>query len=145
MATETLTSQPRTPRTAPRAGRRTARRIAWAGWALFLAAFAILEGANHGGASWAALAVGLIAPDLAFLAGIGSREAVRPGQLPSRAILPYNLAHTAWIPLALTAAFPFSGIESAAPFTFLLAWQLHIALDRLAGYTLRGKDGLVRR
>jgi hypothetical protein len=29
-------------------------------------------------------------------------------------------------------------------FTFPLAWLLHIAVDRAAGYRLRGQDGFVR-
>ena len=27
---------------------------------------------------------------------------------------------------------------------FLLAWMLHIAVDRAAGYRLRGQDGFIR-
>jgi hypothetical protein len=31
-----------------------------------------------------------------------------------------------------------------ALFTFLLAWMLHIAVDRAAGYRLRDQDGFIR-
>ena len=50
------------------------RRTAWAAWFAFLAAFAILEGINHGAGAWAALGAGLIAPDLTFLAAAGTRN-----------------------------------------------------------------------
>jgi hypothetical protein len=32
----------------------------------------------------------------------------------------------------------------AAWVAFLLGWMLHIAVDRVAGYNLRGKDGFIR-
>src|SRR5689334_94887 len=63
-----------------------ARRAAWLAWAAFLLAFAILEGVNHGAAAWAALAGGLIAPDLTFFAAAGAREPVSRGQLPRQAV-----------------------------------------------------------
>src|SRR5215472_2103326 len=99
------------------------RRAAWIAWSAFLLAFAILEGVNHGAASWAALA---------------------RGQLPRKAVPVYNAAHRTWIPLALTAAYTVGPLDAPALFTFLLAWMLHIAVDRVAGYNLRGKDGFIR-
>ena len=121
-----------------------ARRAAWLAWSVFLLAFAILEGVNHGAAAWAALAGGLIAPDLTFLAAAGAHEPVRRGQLPRKAVPFYNAAHRTWIPLALIAAYIVAPISGPALFTFLLAWMLHIAVDRVAGYNLRGKDGFIR-
>ena len=120
------------------------RRSAWAAWAAFLTAFAILEGVNHGAGSWWALAGGLIASDLSFFAAAGSREPVRPGQLPRRAVPFYNTAHRTWIPLALAAAYSVSPLQTPALFTLLLAWMLHIAIDRVAGYNLRTKEGFIR-
>jgi len=122
----------------------TVRRSAWAAWAVFLTAFAILEGVNHGAGSWWALAGGLIAPDLSFFAAAGSREPVRQGQLPSQAVPFYNTAHRSWIPLALAVAYSVSPLQVPALFTFLLAWMLHIAIDRVAGYNLRTKEGFIR-
>jgi uncharacterized protein DUF4260 len=122
----------------------TVRKTAWAAWAAFLLAFAILEGINHGAAAWAALAAGLIAPDLTFLAAAGAHEPVSRGQLPRRALPFYNTAHRTWIPLALVATYILVPLDAPAVFTFLLSWMLHIAVDRLAGYNLRGKDGFVR-
>ncbi|HET9968035.1 MAG TPA: hypothetical protein VFQ68_07330, partial [Streptosporangiaceae bacterium] len=107
-----------------------ARRTAWLAWAAFLLAFAILEGVNHGGAAWAALVGGLIAPDLTFLAAAGAREPVIRGQLPRKAVPFYNAAHRTWIPLALAAAYAVAPLDVPALFTFLVAWMLHIAVDR---------------
>ena len=121
-----------------------ARRAAWLAWSAFLLAFAILEGVNHGGAAWAALAGGLIAPDLTFFAAAGAHEPVSRGQLPRKAVPFYNAAHRSWIPLALTAAYTVAPLSVPALFTFLLAWMLHIAVDRVAGYRLRGPDGFIR-
>jgi hypothetical protein len=126
-----------------------ARRTAWLAWAAFLLALAVLEGVNHGAGAWAALAGGLIAPDLTFLAAAGAREpaarepAVR-GQLPRRAVPFYNAAHRSWIPLALAAAYTVAPLDVPALFTLLLAWMLHIAVDRVAGYNLRSQDGFIR-
>jgi hypothetical protein len=121
-----------------------ARRASWLAWSAFLLAFAILEGVNHGAAAWAALAGGLIAPDLAFFAAAGAHEPVGRGQLPRKAVPFYNAAHRTWVPLALTAAYTVGPLNVPALFTFLLAWMLHIAVDRVAGYKLRGQDGFVR-
>jgi len=121
-----------------------ARRAAWLAWAAFLLAFAILEGVNHGAAAWAALAGGLIAPDLTFFAAAGAREPVVRGQLPRKAVPFYNAAHRTWVPLALTAVYTVTPLNVPALFTFLLAWMLHIAVDRAAGYRLRGQDGFIR-
>ena len=121
-----------------------ARRTAWVAWSAFLLAFAILEGVNHGAAAWAALAGGLIAPDLTFLAAAGAREPAVRGRLPRRAVPFYNAAHRTWVPLALTAVYTVAPLNVPALFTFLLAWMLHIAVDRVAGYNLRGQDGFIR-
>lgn len=56
----------------------------------------------------------------------------------------YNLVHRAWGPLALGAA----ALAAGLPVWVLmgaLAWGLHIAVDRTAGYGLRDRDGFTRR
>ena len=121
-----------------------ARKTAWVAWSAFLLAFAILEGLNHGAAAWAALGGGLIAPDLTFFTAAGAHEPVSRGQLPRKAVPFYNAAHRTWIPLALIAVYTVAPLDAPALFTFLLAWMLHIAVDRVAGYNLRGKDGFIR-
>lgn len=122
----------------------TARRSVWAAWAVFLTAFAILEGVNHGAGSWLALVGGLIGPDLSFFAAAGAHEPVRQGQLPRKAVPFYNTAHRTWIPFVLAVAYSVSPLQVPALFTFLLAWMLHIAIDRVAGYNLRTKEGFIR-
>ncbi|GAB0108304.1 DUF4260 family protein [Nocardia sp. JMUB6875] len=122
----------------------TLRKAGWITWTLFLAAFAIPEGVNHGTGSWLALVAGLIAPDLTFFAAIGAKDPVRQGQLPRQAVPFYNTAHRTWIPLALAIAYSFAALELPALFTFLLAWMLHIGIDRIAGYGLRTRDGFLR-
>jgi hypothetical protein len=56
----------------------------------------------------------------------------------------YNAAHRSWIPLALAAAYTVAPLDVPALFTLLLAWMLHIAVDRVAGYNLRSQDGFIR-
>jgi hypothetical protein len=120
------------------------RRFGWAAWAAFLAAFGIVEGVNHGTGSWLALVVGVIAPDLSFFAAAGAHEPVRQGQLPRKAVPFYNTAHRTWIPFGLLVAYTVLPGSSPMLFTFLLGWMLHIAIDRLAGYNLRTKEGFIR-
>jgi Domain of unknown function (DUF4260) len=121
------------------------RRASWLAWAALLLAFAVLEGVNHGAAAWTALAAGLITPDLTFFAAAGAHEPVIRGQLPRKAVPFYNAAHRTWVPLTLAVAYAVAApLDMPALFTFLLAWMLHIAVDRVAGYKLRGQDGFVR-
>jgi hypothetical protein len=70
--------------------------------------------------------------------------AVSSGQLPRKAVPFYNTAHRTWIPLALAGAYTLAPLDAPAVFTFLLGWMLHIAVDRIAGYNLRSKDGFIR-
>jgi len=119
-------------------------RTGWAAWAVFLAAFAVLEGVNHGAGSWLALVGGLIAPDLSFFAAVGAPAPVQKGQLPPKAVPFYNAAHRTWIPLALIVPSTIVPAWSTMFFTFLLTWMLHIAIDRIAGYNLRTKEGFIR-
>jgi len=60
----------------------------------------------------------------------------------------YNTAHRTWIPLALAGAYTLAPLyapaDAPAVFTFLLGWMLHIAVDRVAGYNVRDKDGFIR-
>ena len=47
--------------------------------------------------------------------------------------------------LGVTAlAYAVAPLDIPALFTFLLAWMLHIAVDRAAGYNLRSRDGFIR-
>ncbi|MDQ0376409.1 DUF4260 family protein [Amycolatopsis thermophila] len=115
------------------------KRIAWAVAAAFLLAFAVFEAVEHGGWTVGAVLLGLIGPDLTFLAGIGAPPAGR-GILPRRVVPFYNAAHHWASPVLFLVVFSF------VPNTFplALAWLAHIAVDRVFGYGLRTADGRQR-
>ncbi len=89
---------------------------------------------------WQFFAFGAM-PDIALFLGIGSGLAA--GQLHPRAVPLYNALHAPAGPLALAAVV----IAASLPAGYLvgaLAWALHIAVDRVAGYGLRTPDGFQR-
>ncbi|WP_419994525.1 DUF4260 family protein [Streptomyces boninensis] len=139
----TATMITQTP-TASRTVTRRIARVAWAANALFWAAFAVLEGINHGALAYTLAAVFLIAPDLTFLVAARDSARTAPGQLPPRAVPYYNTAHRALIPLALMALYTFTPIEWAPAFAALCGWMAHISADRAFGYGLRTKEGFQR-
>ncbi|GAB3581336.1 DUF4260 family protein [Amycolatopsis endophytica] len=116
-------------------------RVAWALVAAFLLAFAVFEAVKHGGWTVGALVLGLIGPDLTFLAGIGAGPIER-GVLPRRVVPFYNAAHHWAPPVVLLVVFSF--VASPAAFTLGLAWLAHIAVDRVFGYGLRTAEGRQR-
>jgi hypothetical protein len=61
-----------------------------------------------------------------------------PGRLNPRAVPAYNALHVYWGPLLLGVAAAALGPAAA---TAALAWALHIAVDRAAGYGLRDRAG----
>jgi hypothetical protein len=80
------------------------------------------------------------APDLALFLGIA--PVLAKGQLHPRAVPVYNALHRFASPAAfavLAAAFLPAGYLVGA-----VAWGLHIAVDRVAGYGLRTPDGFQR-
>jgi hypothetical protein len=110
-----------------------------------IAAFGLLIGAavaahRHGLPLWA-LAIGVLGPDLSFLAAIGA-PIEEPGQLPRRAVGPYNAVHHPLAPLAVLTASLAAGRVSAA--IIAVAWLSHLAWDRGLGYRLREPDGSIR-
>ena len=79
-------------------------------------------------------------PDVALFVGIA--PGLAKGQLHSRAVPLYNALHRFTGPLALAIA-----AAAFLPLGYLvgaLAWGLHIAVDRVAGYGLRTPDGFQR-
>ena len=78
-------------------------------------------------------------PDVALLAAIGGTHA--PGQLPARAVLPYNALHHPAVPAAMLAA---SALLGTYCLVAALAWAAHVAIDRGVGYGPRAKDGWQR-
>jgi hypothetical protein len=115
------------------------RRLAYSALAAALLAAALFELFKHDTGWWQFFAFGA-APDLALLAGAGTGLA--KGQLHPRAVPLYNALHRFAGPIALAivaAAFLPLGYLVGA-----IAWGLHIAVDRIAGYGLRTPDGFQR-
>jgi hypothetical protein len=108
--------------------------------ALLLLTAAVVEIARHGTGLWQFFAFGA-APDLALLLGAG--RGLAKGQLHPRAVGLYNLVHRPWGPLLLAAA-AVAGLGGTALLIGALAWGLHVAIDRVAGYGLRTPDGFQR-
>ncbi|MFA1543049.1 DUF4260 family protein [Actinomadura monticuli] len=123
---------------------RTARRVAWSANALFWAAFAVLEGVNHGWLAALFAAAFFAAPDLTFLAGLRDARKTEHGRLPPRAVPYYNAAHRAPVPLGLMVIYTFAPVAWPPLFAALCGWMAHISFDRALGYGLRTKDGLQR-
>jgi predicted acyltransferase len=138
--------------------RQSIRRLAWLAVGIALTAFAIFEVVVHD-LGPAPILVFAVLPDLAFLVGIGQPH--ERGQLPSRAVPAYNLAHRPLVALAVIAL-ALAGLLAArllkqAPAEFEAArriplvvyvagvtWLAHIALDRALGFGLRTPEGWQR-
>jgi Domain of unknown function (DUF4260) len=118
---------------------RVARRSAYAALAGVLLAAAAFMLVDRDTGWWQFFAFGAM-PDIALFIGIGGGLA--KGQLHPRAVPLYNALHRFAAPAAfgvLAAAFLPAGYLVGA-----LAWGLHIAVDRIAGYGLRTPDGFQR-
>lgn len=99
-----------------------AARFAWGTLGLLLLVWTVFEAAKHTGLTIPSAAIGLLVPFLAELA---------PGSTAVR----HTLLRV-WIPLAvmvICAAVPGPADNTAAPFTFGMAWLTHIALRRARG------------
>ena len=129
---------------APRSTSIVLRRAAWLAGALFWSAFAVLEGVNHGWLAGGLALLFLVAPDLAFLAGLEDAPRMAKGQLAPRAVPCYNALHRALVPLALMVAYTVLPIDWPPAFAALCGWMAHISYDRALGYGLRTKEGFQR-
>lgn len=121
------------------------KRAGWAVAAVVVGAFALFEAVKYGGWAWGAAGVGLLGPDLAFLAAIGA-PVPEHGRLPARAVRSYNLLHRCPLPvgaMAISALVPISHAAFVPWFVLGLAWLTHIALDRALGFGLRAADGRI--
>jgi hypothetical protein len=119
---------------------RSYRRLGYGLLAVALLGLVVLEYATNTVGWWPPVAFGA-GPDVALLLGAGSGLA--RGQLHPRAVPLYNLLHRFWGPLALGVVAVAAGL-SAAWVVGALAWALHVAIDRAAGYGLRTPDGFQR-
>jgi hypothetical protein len=90
--------------------------------------------------AWWVIAVGVIGPDMTFLAAIGA-PAPQPGIMPARVVRPYNLLHHPAGPIAATAFSALLGDPTAIALS--LTWASHILWDRGLGYGLRAPDGSI--
>ena len=118
---------------------RATSRPAYAALAAALLAAALYALIAEGTGWWQLFAFGA-APDIALFVGIA--PGLAKGQLHPRAVPVYNALHRFAGPLAfalLAAAFLPAGYLVGA-----LAWGVHIAVDRAAGYGLRTPDGFQR-
>jgi hypothetical protein len=115
------------------------RRIAYAALGLSAAALAIWVAVRQHSGGWLVV-IFTIAPDLSFLAGMGS--GLQRSQLHPRAVPIYNAVHRFWIP-ALTVAI---GLLIWSPNWLAagLAWTAHIGIDRSLGFGLRTPEGFQR-
>ncbi len=118
------------------------RRLAYAAGAVMLLATSIAVFVSVD-AGWWVFPVFAIGPDLAFLAGIGHKEPLAHGQMPSRAVPIYNALHRVAGPIALGLLAAF-GLLPPALLVGALVWGFHIFLDRAIGYGLRTPDGFQR-
>ena len=118
------------------------RRVAYGAGAVALLASAIAVFVNVD-AGWWVFPVFAIAPDLAFLAGIGQTGTLERGQMPSRAVPAYNALHRIWGPLAL-GLLAALGLLPPVLLVGALVWGVHVCFDRALGYGLRTRDGFQR-
>jgi Domain of unknown function (DUF4260) len=119
---------------------RVARRSAYGALAAALLAAAVYVLVDRDAGWWQFFAFGAM-PDIALFVGIGSGLA--QGQLHPRAVPLYNALHRFAGPIALAVVV----VAASLPAGYLvgaIAWGLHIAVDRVAGYGLRTPDGFQR-
>jgi hypothetical protein len=91
-------------------------------------------------APWWVVALGVVGPDLAFLAALGTRPEA-PGLMPRQMVRVYNATHHLAGPWLLTAAAVL--LVSAPLAAGALAWHAHVQWDRGVGYGLRDADGRI--
>ncbi len=109
-----------------------------------VSAFAALSGAialaRYTSAPWWIVPLGVVGPDLSFLAAIGGPPNV-DGNMPPGVVKPYNLVHHPLGPTALLVV----GALFRAPMVVgaALAWGSHLLWDRGVGYGMRRADGTI--
>ncbi len=109
-----------------------------------VAAFVALAGAvavaAYTGAPWWIVPLGVVGPDLSFLAAIGGPANV-DGNMPPRVVKPYNLVHHPVGPsVALVVGIL---VHSPTVVGSALAWGSHLLWDRGVGYGMRRADGTI--
>jgi hypothetical protein len=116
------------------------RRAAYAVLAAALFGAALFELLRHDTGWWQFLAFGAM-PDIALFLGIA--PGLEKGRLHPRAVPLYNALHRFAGPVAFAAVVVVASLPTGY-FVGAVAWGLHIAVDRVAGYGLRTPDGFQR-
>lgn len=111
---------------------------------MVLGAFAVFEAAKYGTATTVAALVFVVLPDVPGLVDVHTAKGLARGQMPARAVPWYNATHRPWVPLVILVAYAVGPVVWPPLFAAALAWLTHIAVDRAAGYGLRGPDGFQR-
>ncbi|MBD0673753.1 hypothetical protein BU198_24320 [Streptomyces sp. CBMA156] len=107
---------------------RWAARCGWGGLGLVLLAWTVFEAVKHTGLTIPLAAAGLLVPFVASVTRPTARSG--PGGVLRRVVL------APWVPpavMAVCTAVPGPPEDTAAPFTFGLAWSTHLALRRARG------------
>jgi hypothetical protein len=94
------------------------------------------------GALWWVIPLGLVGPDLSFLAAIGMSPREH-GNIPPRVIRTYNLFHHPAGPILAAAASLALGNPTSLAAS--LAWGSHLLYDSGVGYGMRARDGSIKR
>jgi hypothetical protein len=115
------------------------KKLAYVGLGLVAAGLAIAVLVTQH-ASWWQLVIFAVAPDLSFLAGMGSGLA--RGQLHPRGVPIYNAVHRYWAPAVLVVVTLL--LHSPPWLAAGLAWIAHISFDRSLGFGLRTAKGFQR-
>ena len=97
---------------------------------------------QYGGAPIMVAFGAFIAPDLAFLIGVGQQ--MEKGSISTTAVPFYNAAHRMTVAAVFTAAVAVGlappGRLSHIALVGGLSWMAHVAVDRAVGYGLRNPD-----
>ena len=108
--------------------------------AAFLALGGAIALAHYTSAPWWIVPLGVISPDLSFLAAIGGPAHV-DGNMPPQVVTPYNLVHHPIGPIALLVVGALFGVPTVIGAA--LAWGSHLLWDRGVGYGMRRADGTI--
>lgn len=108
--------------------------------AAFAALGAAIAIASYTNAPWWTVLLGVIGPDLSFLAAIGGPSNVK-GNMTPRLVKPYNRVHHPLGPTALLAVGALLGSPTVVGVA--LAWGSHLLWDRGIGYGMRRADGTI--
>jgi len=97
--------------------------------------------ADKTSAPWWIVPLGVVGPDLSFVAALGGPPHVN-GNMPPRVVRPYNLVHHPLGPSVLLLVGLL--LRSVTVAGLALAWGSHELWDRSVGYGMRRADGTIK-